>query len=99
MNQPCVFPFKFQEITYNNCTTADNDPDDTNAWCSTKVDEFGNHVPRDFSGENWGVCETKCQNSFRKFAVLCLIIFPKMETKWGLFVLFEWIPDLRSSCG
>ena len=72
MNKPCVFPFKFRGLTYNNCTTADNAPEDKNAWCSTKVDEFGNHV-----GEqgNWGICETRCQNNFRKFAILCLIIF------------------------
>ena len=57
-NKSCVFPFKFRSVTYNNCTTATNNPDDTKAWCSTKVDEFGNHV----GGQgNWGHCEPKCQ--------------------------------------
>ena len=56
-NKPCVFPFKFKDETYNYCTTTSNDPDDTKAWCSTKVDEFGRHV----GGQgNWGYCEPKC---------------------------------------
>ena len=66
-NKPCVFPFKLNSVTYNYCTTATNQPDDTKAWCSTKVDEFGNHVVRQ---GYWGYCEPKCQSkltkSFRK---------------------------------
>ena len=59
-NKLCIFPFKFRGITYNSCTTNGNDPGDTNAWCSTKVDDSGEHVG-DGQG-NWGNCETKCQN-------------------------------------
>ena len=58
-NKPCVFPFKFRSVTYNNCTKVATDPDDTKAWCSTKIDEFGKHV----GGKGkWGYCEPKCQS-------------------------------------
>ena len=57
-NKPCVFPFKFGDETHKCCTTALNDPGDTNAWCSTMVDDLGQHV----GGQGkWGVCESKCQ--------------------------------------
>ena len=59
LNKPCVFPFKFDGVTYNYCTTASNDPDDDKAWCSTKVDEFGRHV----GGQgNWEKCDPKFQS-------------------------------------
>merc|ERR1711971_457267 len=60
-NKPCIFPFKFGDITYNNCTTIGNDPGDTKAWCSTKVDNSGNHI----GGQGkYGFCEPKCQSNF-----------------------------------
>ena len=55
-NKPCVFPFKFRNTTYN-CCTFDASPENK-AWCSTKVDQAGNHI----GGQgNWGYCEEKCQ--------------------------------------
>ena len=49
--EPCVFPFIYKGVTYNTCTYVDH-PEQME-WCSTKVDENGNHVT---GGENWGVC-------------------------------------------
>jgi hypothetical protein len=52
----CIFPFKYQDILFNECTTL-NDPDGK-FWCSTKVDESGNHVVG--QGE-WGYCDPDCE--------------------------------------
>ena len=58
-NKPCIFPFILDGNTYKCCTTVLNDPGDTNAWCSTMVDDFGEHV----QGQGkWRVCESKCQS-------------------------------------
>jgi len=55
-NQPCVFPFKFAQKTFNSCTDA---KDPGNFWCSTKVDKDGKHI----GGANeWGYCEDGCDN-------------------------------------
>ena len=51
----CVFPFTFNNFTYNGCPT---DPiDTTKRWCSTKVDETGTHIT---GGDNWGYCTKGC---------------------------------------
>ena len=50
-NKPCIFPFKFDGSTYYNCKHEDDSP----SWCSTKVDENGNHVKG-----NWGDCGPFC---------------------------------------
>ena len=54
-NKPCIFPFNLEGITYNTCTlvAADNDK----PWCSTRVDNFGNHVT---GGGHYGDCGPKC---------------------------------------
>ena len=36
----CVFPFKYLGIEYNTCVYFNSD----NAWCSSEVDDQGNHV-------------------------------------------------------
>merc|ERR1719228_378111 len=51
----CRFPFKFRNKAYASCTT-DFDPDNR-AWCSTKVDSNGVHVPGE--GE-FGYCPQSC---------------------------------------
>ena len=57
-NKPCIFPFKLYGNTYECCTTALNDPGNTDAWCSTMVDNWGGHI----GGQGkWGTCESKCQ--------------------------------------
>ena len=41
-NQRCVLPFKFNGVTHQKCPT---DPEDkTKHWCSTKVDQNGQHI-------------------------------------------------------
>ena len=55
----CVFPFTTGGVTYTECTTAGNDPDDPNPWCSTLTDESGTHV----GGQGkWGQCAPECRN-------------------------------------
>ena len=37
----CQFPFTFDNRTYTSCTHAANS---SQAWCSTKVDQFHHHI-------------------------------------------------------
>lgn len=53
----CVFPFTFNNFTYNGCPTDPTDETKTKRWCSTKVDETGNHIT---GGDNWGYCTEGC---------------------------------------
>jgi hypothetical protein len=51
-DKACVYPFIFNEKSYDNCTR-DHDGHER-AWCSTKVDLNGVHV----IGQNeWGYCD------------------------------------------
>ena len=43
-NATCIFPFKFKDVTYYQCTTAGNDEGDITPWCSTLVDNSGTHI-------------------------------------------------------
>ena len=43
-NATCIFPFKFNDVTYHQCTTAGNDEGDITPWCSTLVDASGIHI-------------------------------------------------------
>ena len=53
-NKPCVFPFKHRGNTFITCALADNDD---KHWCSTLVDEAGEHI----AGKgNWGHCGSDC---------------------------------------
>ena len=56
-NVPCIFPFKFNGVTYHQCTTAGITNGDTTPWCSTQVDDFGVFA----GGGNWGNCGSECQ--------------------------------------
>ena len=52
-NKPCIFPFIFNNETHYGCIW---DLNDSYAWCSTKVDDQGNHI-----WGNWGKCDgSKC---------------------------------------
>ena len=55
-NAPCVFPFVFADTVHKACTR-DLDPENR-PWCSTRVDEYGNHVESN-PGE-WGYCAPEC---------------------------------------
>ena len=58
-NAQCIFPFKLEGITYHQCTTADNAKGDITPWCSTLVDDSGEHVG------NWGNCGPDCPVDLR----------------------------------
>jgi len=51
--KPCIFPFHWVKTgkTYTECTTDGG----AEFWCSTKIDELGDHL----SG-NWGECPAHC---------------------------------------
>ena len=52
----CVLPFSFRGKTFTSCTR-EHDPDDQ-AWCSTKVDNNGDHVE---NAGQWGHCSPECE--------------------------------------
>ena len=59
--KPCVFPFKLNDVTFNECTTQGVEEKDKRPRCSTNVDEEGNHVGSYFgSPEHWGYCGNGC---------------------------------------
>ena len=59
-NKTCIFPFTYKGKIYTNCTL---DGDSSGgSWCSTLVDESGNHV----GGQHWGTCGTNCLISHKK---------------------------------
>ena len=51
----CIFPFKYYGVTFKSCTLSWSESE-TEAWCSTKVDESGEYI----SGHE-GYCEPACQ--------------------------------------
>ena len=63
---PCVFPFTFQDKQYTACTL--DAAGDGLPWCSTRTDDFGQHVKG-----WWGICSTDCQ--------LDLVQSPPAETE------------------
>ena len=40
-NKPCIFPFKFNGVLYNECTWTSAHLTEHKPWCSTFVDETG----------------------------------------------------------
>jgi len=52
--KPCVFPFKHEGNTFITCALA---PNDDKHWCSTLVDEAGEHIA---GNGNWGHCGSDC---------------------------------------
>ena len=53
----CIFPFVFGEMTYNACTREVSPAINGDPWCSTKVDDDGQHISRQ---GNWGRCSQAC---------------------------------------
>eukprot|EP00095_Tigriopus_kingsejongensis_P000560 maker-scaffold776_size99073-snap-gene-0.17 protein:Tk00560 transcript:maker-scaffold776_size99073-snap-gene-0.17-mRNA-1 annotation:"hypothetical protein DAPPUDRAFT_312923" len=49
---PCVFPFKFQNFTFDGCTTITDS--EKRPWCSTKVNANGVHIGAE---GHWGHCD------------------------------------------
>ena len=62
----CVFPFKYQDVIYHNCTTVKNN---NVPWCSTKTDEKGNYITGQF-----GNCSQSCLGNFELFQIVNSII-------------------------
>ena len=54
---PCIFPFKYENKTYNSCTrwhgTSPGFPDEEAFWCATSVNA-------DLNIQNWGFCNDFC---------------------------------------
>ena len=56
--KPCIFPFIHDGKSYSGCPI---DPDDSSKrWCSTKVDNKGQHVPKQ---NEYGHCADTCPKS------------------------------------
>jgi hypothetical protein len=55
---PCIFPFRYNGQAFSECITID-DPE-YKLWCSTKVDDDGEHVP---DGGYWGHCGPECEEN------------------------------------
>ena len=55
MNNPCVFPFRYNGVSYSQCTLVE--AEDNKPWCSTLVDSNGDHVS---GGGHYGDCSPKC---------------------------------------
>ena len=53
----CVFPFTLNNFTFNGCPALPTNETNTKRWCSTKVDDTGNHIT---GGDNWGYCTVGC---------------------------------------
>merc|ERR1712013_553528 len=62
-SQPCVFPFRYNGVTYTSCTTQDK----SEAWCSTNTTLAGTHIPGYF-----GYCPSSC-SGLRKAAAVHLV--------------------------
>ena len=78
-NVPCVFPFRYRNKTHLGCTT--EDAVDGLAWCSTKVDEAGNHVT---GQDEFGPCAATCSRD-----LICRVLAVKDlddDVASGLFV-------------
>ena len=57
-DQDCVFPFKFNGKTYENCTTdVLGDSQTPNAWCATETDESGAMVEGKFGECDLNSCK------------------------------------------
>ena len=57
-NVECVFPFKYRDKVYNECTIDGA----SKPWCCTKTDSGGNHL-----GGHWGYCGPDCNRKAKIF--------------------------------
>jgi len=56
-HKPCIFPFKFNGVTYTTCTWVSSHLTEHKPWCSTMVDESGHHIG---GMGKWGNCAPGC---------------------------------------
>ena len=54
-NLKCIFPFFYNGKNQTTCTWDSSNLTNNKSWCSTLVDESGNHV-----GGKWGDCGPEC---------------------------------------
>lgn len=54
IDEPCVFPFKYQNNNFETCTFAGR----FYSWCATKLNEDGYLLDK-----NWGYCNEDCPES------------------------------------
>jgi len=74
--QHCIFPFRHKNITYAGCTE-DHDPDGR-LWCSTEVDDEGNHLA---GKKAWIHCPISCPKASNRINPDCksLVVKDKDE--------------------
>jgi len=63
-NVDCVFPFAFNNKVHYSCIY--DSSTDGHPWCSTKVDENGDHISQQ---GHWGHCSNSCPVSSRVYEV------------------------------
>jgi len=67
-NQACVFPFRYNGVTYEDCTTANSNV----KWCSTKTDATNAHM-----SNYWGNCDSRenelAQETFSDSSKTCTL--------------------------
>ncbi len=89
VKKPCVFPFTFNNVTYNECTK--NHDEFSKPWCSTKVGPSGEHLQ---NNGHWGHCVLGINiinsNFIQKFSRFCSI-----NSDWKLYLkVFYYISVL-----
>jgi len=59
----CVFPFKLDDATYNECTWRNSNKPQLGgrAWCSTQVNESGYHISKPYG--TFITCNNSCQTT------------------------------------
>ena len=65
----CIFPFKYKGVTHNACTKHGIEDTEYDPWCSTKVDNNGDHIE---GGGYWGDCSEECPNENGKYHKIVL---------------------------
>ena len=70
-NQKCVFPFSYEGVTYEKCTSVGNNG---TQWCSTEVDENGEYV----SGK-YGNCGSGCDKGSNIIITYSLCLLMKRQ--------------------
>ena len=90
-DQSCIFPFKFQDKIYNACPFDPDDPSKT--WCSTKVDNDGNHV---VGQKQWGHCSSLCPQTDKKEIYFSGILdTTTIKLKYGYTQVFYSVESIK----
>merc|ERR1712241_1157547 len=94
-NKPCIFPFRYNGVSYNTCTLVS--ADENKPWCSTLVDENNNHVP---GGGHYGECGPKCPlcgpDHFKCKSGICK--YTDNSNCGGPCIQSSWVNDGEADC-